>query len=73
MAHSICSSFEQLADVSLDLFQAEKKVTVVKAEQIHTTTIKYFHSKRSKNVILSQPTAQNLNKWSGPRPFEDFS
>ena len=25
-----------------DLFQAEKKVTVVKAEQIHTTTIKYF-------------------------------
>jgi hypothetical protein len=31
MAHSIFSSFELLADESRDLFQAEKKITVVKA------------------------------------------
>ena len=30
----VCSSFELLADESHDLSQAEKKITVVKAEQI---------------------------------------
>ena len=37
-AHSICSSFELLADESFNLSQAEKKITVVKAEQIYKMT-----------------------------------
>ena len=37
VAHSICSSFELLADQSHDLSQAKKK-TAVKAEQIHRMT-----------------------------------
>ena len=49
---SICSSFELLADESCDLSQAEKKITVVKVEQIHKMTI--FQTKRSKVVILSE-------------------
>ena len=39
MAHSICLNFELLADESCDLSQREKKITVVKAKQIHKTTI----------------------------------
>ena len=34
----ICSSFELLADESRDLSQAEKKITVIKIEQIHKIT-----------------------------------
>ena len=34
----ICSSFELLADESRDLSQAEKKITIVKIEQIHKMT-----------------------------------
>ena len=49
---SICSSFELFADKSCDLSQAEKKITVVKVEQIHKMTI--FQTKRSKVVILSE-------------------
>ena len=37
-ALSIDSSFELLADESRDLSQAEKKITVVKIEQIHKMT-----------------------------------
>ena len=44
--HSICSSFELLADKSRDLSQAKKK-TAVKTEQIDH----YFLSKVSKIVI----------------------
>ena len=50
LAHSICSSFEQLADESRDLSQAEKKINVVKDEQILKND--YFYSKRSSVVIL---------------------
>ena len=37
--HSICSSFELLADESRDSSQAEKNINVVKAEQTHKMTI----------------------------------
>ena len=33
MVHSICSSFWLLTDESRDLSQAEKKITVARAEQ----------------------------------------
>ena len=35
LAPSICSNFQQLADKSRVLSQAEKKITVIKNEQIH--------------------------------------
>ena len=38
-AYSICSRFELLTDVSRDLSQAEYKIIVFKAEQIHEMTI----------------------------------
>ena len=36
--HSIWTNFELLADESRDLSQAKKKISVVKAEQIHKMT-----------------------------------
>jgi hypothetical protein len=37
--HSICSSFGLLADESRDLFPAEKKINVGRADKIHKMTI----------------------------------
>ena len=79
---SICSSYWLLADESCGLSQAEKKTTVCRAEQIHNDD-NYFHSKwqlltllseynchfvnLQQQLISSQQTATNLNKWSGPQ------
>ena len=49
----MCSIFELH-----DLSQAEKKITVVKAEQIHKMTIIFTQNSRK------LPAAQSLNKWS---------
>jgi hypothetical protein len=39
LSHSIYPNFELLADETSDLLQAEKKITVVKDEQIYEMTI----------------------------------
>ena len=81
LAHSVCSSFQQLADESRDLSQAEKKITVVKDEQIHKMTTIFtqngnfefilFYFQLQINHVIHQQTAQSLNKWSGPRAIID--
>ena len=56
----ICSSFWLLAVGSRDLSQAEKKVTVVKPEQIYKMAI-FSYSKWSKVVIFSENSCHFLN------------
>ena len=52
--------FEQLALESRDLYQAEKKITFAKDEQIHKMTT-IFTQKRSKIVILSENSCHFVN------------
>ena len=53
LAHSICSSFQQLADESRDLSQAEKKITVVKDEQIHKMTTIFTQNGNFEFILFS--------------------
>ena len=53
MVHSICSSFWLLTDESRDLSQAEKKITVARAEQ-NKKNGNYFLLKWQLLTVLSE-------------------